>query len=115
MVISGRHILIDCYNIENVDLIKKCETLHELMNDIIKKLKLNVVNYFTYDFKPQGASMVYLLQESHLTIHTYPEKNSLSLDLYTCNLNTDLNEVCHIVYEFFNGKCNILKSIMDRR
>ena len=27
---------------------------------------------------------VYLLAESHFAIHTYPERNYLSVDVYTC-------------------------------
>ena len=85
-----------------------------MMNGIVEELKLNVLNYFYHDFTPHGCSMIYLLQESHLTIHTYPQYNSYSLDLYTCSLETDLLGVCDIIYDFFDEKCKIKYRILDR-
>jgi len=35
-------------------------------------------------FSPHGVSMVFLLSESHASIHTYPEYNACFLDIFTC-------------------------------
>ena len=35
-------------------------------------------------FAPQGLTAVWILQESHFTLHTYPEHKYLSVDCYTC-------------------------------
>lgn len=110
----GKHILIDVSNIEDVEKIKRCEELFEMMNEIKDKLKLNVLNYIFNNFEPYGCSILYLLSESHMSIHTYPEYSSLSLDLYTCNKDSDLNEICHIIYKYFNKSCRIVKKIVDR-
>jgi S-adenosylmethionine decarboxylase proenzyme len=110
----GKHILLDISNIEDVEKIKRCEGLYDLMNEIIEEMKLNVLNYMCYDFKPYGCSMVYLLSESHMCIHTYPEHSSFSFDLYTCNKESDLKEICHIIYKYFNKSCRIVKKIVDR-
>jgi S-adenosylmethionine/arginine decarboxylase-like enzyme len=37
-----------------------------------------------YEFYPQGCSFIFLLSESHLSVHTFPEKKYLAFDLYTC-------------------------------
>lgn len=110
----GKHILIDVSNIEEVEKIEKCEGLYELMNEIIQVLKLNVVNYMCHNFTPYGCSMLYLLSESHLSIHTYPENSSVSLDLYTCSLDTNLLETCEIIYQFFGGKSKIKYQLINR-
>jgi S-adenosylmethionine decarboxylase len=35
-------------------------------------------------FEPQGYTLVYLLSESHLAIHTFPEEGTTYLELSSC-------------------------------
>eukprot|EP01006_Ploeotia_vitrea_P020982 TRINITY_DN5330_c0_g1_i1.p1 TRINITY_DN5330_c0_g1~~TRINITY_DN5330_c0_g1_i1.p1 ORF type:complete len:137 (-),score=3.25 TRINITY_DN5330_c0_g1_i1:170-580(-) len=35
-----------------------------------------------------GYSMLFLLSESHVSVHTWPLKNSFSVDFYNCGLNS---------------------------
>lgn len=36
------------------------------------------------EFEPAGLTALYLLSESHVSVHTYPEQNSLFVDAFTC-------------------------------
>jgi S-adenosylmethionine decarboxylase len=38
---------------------------------------------------PQGVTGVVLLAESHLAVHTWPERGDVTLDVYVCNLGHD--------------------------
>ena len=38
---------------------------------------------------PVGITGVVLLAESHLAVHTWPERGAVTLDTYVCNLGTD--------------------------
>lgn len=38
-----------------------------------------------------GITGVVLLAESHLAIHTWPERGYVTLDVFVCNLNCDNN------------------------
>jgi S-adenosylmethionine decarboxylase len=38
---------------------------------------------------PAGVTGVVLLAESHLAIHTWPERGVVTLDVYVCNLGAD--------------------------
>ena len=38
----------------------------------------------THKFNPQGLSIVYLLAESHIAIHTVPEDNYAEVTIHTC-------------------------------
>ena len=110
----GKHILIDVYNIINYELLEKVETIKPLMEEIINKCKLNVVGELKHQFHPVGVTLLYLLSESHFSIHTYPQMKACSIDLYTCNLTTDFDKVLDIIYKYFNGDCIILKKIIER-
>ena len=38
---------------------------------------------------PSGVTGVVLLAESHLAVHTWPERGAVTLDVYVCNLGED--------------------------
>lgn len=109
----GRELIIDIEDIEEYQLLEKIESIKPLMEKIIKHCFLNVKNFSEFQFEPHGVTMLYLLCESHLTIHTYPEKKSCSINLYTCNVKTDLNLCLEIIYDYLK-KPFIRKLILTR-
>lgn len=73
-----------------VGRIKGADILYEnknLKNNLLQaawNCQLSVISHTYHEFEPQGLSMIILLAESHLTIHTYPELGFCDLDCYTC-------------------------------
>ncbi len=71
--VIGKHILIDIKNV-NSDKLKMVEDMKRFLDKIEEELKLTVVGECSYQFekdnKPYGATMIYLLSESHLSVHT---------------------------------------------
>jgi len=110
----GKHLLVSVYNIINYERLEKVKTIQPLMKQIIDDMNLNVVGEVHKQFEPFGATCLYLLAESHLSIHTFVKERYCTIDLYVCNDRIDMNEVLHIIYSFFDGECIIRKSIIDR-
>ena len=48
-----------------------------------------VLSVQSHQFEPQGVTVLILLAESHLSIHTFPEAGSAAVDLFTCGAHTD--------------------------
>lgn len=46
--------------------------------------QLSVINHVDHKFYPQGYTLIILLAESHLSIHTFPENNEAFVDCFTC-------------------------------
>ncbi len=42
-----------------------------------------------------GITAVVLLAESHMAVHTWPEKAGVTLDIYVCNFGTDNSAKAH--------------------
>ncbi len=59
---------------------------------VIEK-NLTVVDRIEHKFTPQGETIVFILSESHFTLHTYPENRFISLDVYICNTETNLKKI----------------------
>src|SRR5438105_14496987 len=58
-----------------------------LLDRIVADMELHVVTTAVHVFGGHaGVTAMYLLAESHLTIHTFPETGSATLDAYCCKL-----------------------------
>ena len=63
------------------------------MDKIVNEYKLNVVSKASYQFQPFGATIVYVLSESHLSIHTFVEERKIAMDLYTCSFFKNAEQI----------------------
>jgi len=81
---SGKHLICDIKNIKNHKLLNSLEELKNMFDYICKTYDYNILNKAEYIFSPQGITMIYMLSESHISIHTFPEKNYVAMDIYTC-------------------------------
>ncbi|MBU1117628.1 S-adenosylmethionine decarboxylase [Patescibacteria group bacterium] len=65
---------------------------------IISDLKLTVVSKSEHLFpKYGGQTKVYIISQSHLIIHTWPEYSSLHIDLMTCSPGLDTLTVQNVI------------------
>lgn len=61
------------------------QALYDSCSNALEQAGFTVLNYMEYKFKPQGFSALFLLAESHLAIHTFPEKKKTYIELSSCN------------------------------
>lgn len=60
------------------------EYLEQCMRDVLEDLDFNILNSYFHKFQPQGVTGMFVISESHFTIHTWPEKGYAAVDLFTC-------------------------------
>lgn len=84
----GIHIILDLYDIENIDSFKYVEDVKNLFNYLVNMANLHKISSHYHQFKPYGVTGIILLEESHISIHTWPENNYISIDIYTCGDKT---------------------------
>jgi S-adenosylmethionine decarboxylase proenzyme len=81
---SGKHLICDLKNIMNTKLLNDKLGLKLMCKNLCIENNFTIIGEVDHDFHPQGCSFVFLLSESHLSVHTFPEKKHMSFDLYTC-------------------------------
>lgn len=59
--------------------------IENVAQDIINNLDLKVVKKNSHIFYPKGVTLAYILSESHLVVHTWPEFSMVHIDLVTCS------------------------------
>lgn len=60
------------------------EVLKRKLNDLLVTSNFTIVGFTEHFFEPYGYSAVWLLGESHLALHTFPEHNVAYLELSSC-------------------------------
>ena len=56
-----------------------------LFEKSIELANMEIVKKAEYSFgENYGSTIIYILEESHFSIHTYPEYNYFTVDIYTC-------------------------------
>ena len=69
----------------NADIIPDRVHVKNLSMKVIKDLELKVVHETDFEFTLHGLTKVWILSQSHLILHTWPEYSSIHIDLMTCN------------------------------
>ena len=79
----GKHVISEGYNLNKRDL-NDINLFLSLIDEGIKKAQVTNCGITVKNFSPFGITILVLLAESHIAIHTYPEEKSLFLDIFTC-------------------------------
>jgi S-adenosylmethionine/arginine decarboxylase-like enzyme len=98
----GRQILIDVKNITG-DKLKTVEMIRPFMDKVVEVLNLNgeCSHQFEKNDLFHGATMIYLLSESNWSIHTFVDKGKITVDLFTCSLGVENENIKSIIKEYF--------------
>jgi S-adenosylmethionine decarboxylase len=89
-------------------------SLRQLCLAAVAEAGLGAVGELFHRFTPQagsdpalvGITGVVLLAESHLAVHTWPEQQAVTLDVYVCNLGQDNSARAHAL---MNRLCQAFK------
>jgi len=92
----GPHLMLDCYGC-NKQKLSDMDLIFDTLDKFPAKLGMNKIMP-PYVFKYHGSvpedwgiSGVVLIAESHITIHTFPDKDHAFIDIFSCkDFDTDL-------------------------
>ncbi len=79
---AGRHLTIDLWEATGLDDEKR---IQQAFHDAIKAAGATLLHIHTHVFTPNGGvSGVAVLSESHISVHTWPEKGFAAFDVFMC-------------------------------
>ena len=90
----GLHLIADLQACHGDTPLDDADALRALCLDAVARAGLRAVGSLFHPFidaagRPQGVTGVVLLVESHLAVHTWPELQSVTADVYVCNVGAD--------------------------
>jgi S-adenosylmethionine decarboxylase len=105
-ILGVHHIaeLCEC----NSDFLNNSEHISNALREAVEVANATLLEEVKYEFTPQGITAVCLLSESHISIHTWPEKRYAAVDIFTCGDHTMPDKACqHLVNALQCNKSNI--------
>lgn len=80
----GQHYLLECDGVEP-SLLANPQQLEQILCQAAQQAQAHIVFAHLHHFgEGQGVTGVLVLQESHITIHTWPEYAYAALDVFMC-------------------------------
>lgn len=83
---KGLHYLIDFEQVP-FEILNNEVKLKFVFESALGIAGMTIIDSKFHKFEPQGHTGFYLLSESHLSFHTWPEKGTFSIDLFSCGNN----------------------------
>lgn len=81
-VFAGSHVLLDLWGAAHLDDLGRVE---QAMRDAVAASGATLLHLHLHHFTPEGGiSGVAVLAESHISIHTWPERGFAALDIFMC-------------------------------
>jgi S-adenosylmethionine decarboxylase proenzyme len=73
--------------------------VRQAMLDAVAASGCTLLEECAHRFSPQGVTIVGLLAESHISVHTWPEHGYVAGDVFTCGDTTDARAACMALVE----------------
>jgi len=102
---TGTHLLAEFIDCKVFDFSKNN------LEDAAIASKSKPLEYVEHKFKPLGKTGVMLLEESHISIHTYPEHKYIAVDVFTCGDHTKPSNALEVLKKLFIPRKMIVKEI----
>ena len=117
---KGLHIVADLHHCPPSDFLISANTLRLLCTQSCNTAGLTVLGDHFYQFEgfdpvqAGGATGAVILAESHLAIHTWPERSQVSLDIYVCNVSADNSLKAERLYELLIKALRPVDIVVER-
>lgn len=82
VVFAGCHLIIDLWGASYLD---NLELMENVLRESVKEADAHLLHIHLHHFTPTGGiSGVAVLAESHISVHTWPEKGYAAFDVFMC-------------------------------
>lgn len=79
----ARHFLVELRGCR-AELLNQPDTVKDLLRRAATEAGATIVAEVLHAYSPHGVTGVVVIEESHLSLHTWPEEGYAAVDFYTC-------------------------------
>ena len=104
----GSHLLCDMWKCSLPDDI---EVLEKLMIEAAVEAKSTILDVVKHKFYPTGATILILLAESQISLHSWPEYDYVAIDVFTCGKEMDPEAAISYLQSALNPQDMVIKKV----
>ncbi len=112
----GQHLIIDGYDVVSKTKLDDLDYIYRLLDDLPKMIGMDVlIPPIVCKCKVAnnlGITGVTIITTSHLTIHTWPDRNYFSFDCYSCQKFDEEFITLEVRRRF--EPCNLVTTVFER-
>jgi len=109
---AGIHLLLDLWEAKHLDDIKHIE---EAMRHCVNACGATLLHIHLHHFSSGGGvSGVAVLAESHMSVHTWPERDYAAFDLFMCGDARPENAIPVLKRAFCPGRMEVKEALRGR-
>lgn len=114
--IQGLHIVANLRSGDS-SLLQQSSAFKKFIDELVFAIELNKVGEVYHDFEGGGFTSVICLSESHLSVHTWPNNNYVTFDVFLSNFSRDNGPKAKKIYaevvKFF-GATVLFENVIHR-
>ncbi len=100
--VYGRHVYGNLYECD-ASILRDEERLREIVIEAAKLGNMTLLDVKSWKIG-EGVSVVAIVLESHITIHTWPEYRFATVDVYSCGKHTDPDSAFNYIVKALGAK-----------
>jgi len=103
----GTHCLTELYDCPATTL-NDVAAIEALLAEAVRRMGADLVKRVSHQFSPHGVTVLGLLAESHISIHTWPECGYVAIDAFTCGTRCRPRLACEYLAKAFEAKRSVI-------
>jgi S-adenosylmethionine decarboxylase len=96
--VVGRHYYGNLYGCRNDEALRNPKYLRRVVVEAARRGRMTLLDVKAWKIG-EGVSIVAIVLESHITIHTWPEYNFATVDVYSCGSHADPEAAFNYIVE----------------
>jgi S-adenosylmethionine decarboxylase len=106
---AGTHLILDLWGAKHLDDIDHME---KTMRECVDKAQATLLHIHLHHFTPNGGiSGVAVLAESHISVHTWPERGFAAFDVFMCGTSRPEEVIAVLKKAFYPKSMKITENL----
>jgi S-adenosylmethionine decarboxylase len=94
----GRHLIIEMFDADNLN---DADLLESALIQTVEAIDGTLLDCRVVQFPVHGVTGVAIISESHVAVHTWPEYSYAAIDIFTCNMDVDIQPGIDVMCSYF--------------
>ena len=98
----GSHAVFDFYKADSEKIAKE-DSLKKVLEQVFSDFNYEIIKTLYHQFEPEGVTASVISSKCQLSIHTWPEHGSFTVDFYSALEKLEMLKLCEAIKKAFSA------------